>query len=292
MKAAGQMVARGRDFGQPATSTPLLPPDWLKTTTDSFLDQLFAALNATEGPATITLSLVDLKQRIGGEAGVNAVLTVIHAQPPCTAGEMPTPGEEFTDMPTCRPPDALLESMNPEIQQQLQTLAAQMSDERTITLFAPPAESEPPPPDEGTADGPPDPRTAFRVLRIVSLLSPLPAVVLLGLIALFAVRGWRDLLAWWGAPLALVGLLVFTLAMSGPPVMEWATALVMERVPLGITPSPGHAGYDLVRTVAEAVTTRMAVEAGALGSVGLLMFAGSWRKTSPGTNLPAANSLR
>lgn len=66
----------------------LLPADWLQAQTESALDQAFAMLEAGDPESHVTISLVEFRSRVGGEAGVDAFLRFVRAQPPCAAEEV------------------------------------------------------------------------------------------------------------------------------------------------------------------------------------------------------------
>ncbi len=64
----------------------LLPPEQLQSMTEEAITQIFAYLNnETNDPH---ISLLPLKQRLSGPAGLNAAINLIHAQPNCTVEQV------------------------------------------------------------------------------------------------------------------------------------------------------------------------------------------------------------
>ena len=74
-----------------------LPADPVRGQIDSLLDQFFGYVNGDAAKPSLTLSLVDLKQRLSGGALEEAYVKVLQDKPPCAGGSMELPT-------TCRPP--------------------------------------------------------------------------------------------------------------------------------------------------------------------------------------------
>ena len=59
--------------------TPLLPENWLRTQSESVIDQIYAKLQTDEPTPPIRISLADLKASLRGADGLNAVVRIIDA---------------------------------------------------------------------------------------------------------------------------------------------------------------------------------------------------------------------
>ena len=248
----------------------LLPPDLLQTMVDSALDQVFAYLNSPDGTLRVNLSLADLKQRIAGNQGVEAVLTLIDSLPPCTAEQRAAGGGEFAGgMPQCRLPDADLEKMKPAIQQQLQQVVKGIPD--VVSPGAGVGFSGAP----GLAGGA-SPREIYRWLRLGLGFSPLGSIVLLGLVTFFGVRSLKGWLRWWGWPFLFVALLVVPVAVLAVPALRWAYVnRAVSQVPPYYSLEFVQAAFNVALEIVRSVLRPVLFQTLLLGGVGLALLVGS-----------------
>jgi len=255
----------------------LLPPEWLKAQTESALDQTFAILDSTEPAPEVTISLVEWKAHITGEAGVNAFVQLVRVQPPCGQDELRKwVTEGVSELPTCKPPDDVLAAATPQIQATLNKVIADLPDEAALSqVFEGGGEDEsgetPPPDSGGTVQGP---LPFLQTIRLGARLSPLIPLVLLLLVALFAVRSWRGLMRWWGIPLLLAGLVGAALAVAFLPAMKFGyVTFVAGRIPPYLSDGFVQAGLDVAWQIAGTLAGWVGGEAALLGLVGLIMLA-------------------
>jgi len=255
----------------------LLPPEWLKAQTESALDQTFALLDSTATAPEVTISLVEWKAHITGEAGVNAFVQLVRVQPPCGQDELRKwVTEGVSELPTCRPPDDVLAAATPQIQATLNKVIADLPDEAALSqVFEGGGEDEsgetPPPDSGGTVQGP---LPFLQTIWLGARLSPLIPLVLLLLVALFAVRSWRGLMRWWGIPLLLAGLIGAALAVAFLPAMKFGyVTFVAGRIPPYLSDGFVQAGLDVAWQIAGTLAGWVGGEAALLGLVGLIMLA-------------------
>lgn len=267
----------------------LLPPDWLKAQTENALDQAFAILDSTEPAPEVTISLVEWKAHVTGEAGVNAFLQLVRVQPPCSQDELRKwVTEGVTELPTCKPPDDVLAAATPRIQAMLNDVVADIPDEAGLSqAFKGEDESrEAPPPDSGGATQGPLP--FLRTIRLGARLGLLIPVALLSLVALFAVRSWKGLMRWWGIPLLLAGLIGAALAVALLPVMKFGyVTFAAGKIPPYLSDGFVQAGLDVAWQIAGTLARWMGGEAALIGLAGLTMLAGLGFIKGPG---PAPSS--
>jgi hypothetical protein len=265
----------------------VLPPDWLQTQTENALNQVFANLDSPDPTATVSLSLVELKARLSSQAGVNAFLQIVRAQPPCTSdGLRQWTAGELTDLPTCRPPDEIIAAATPQIQALVSGAVANLPDEADVTrLFASGDEREPGETRPSDAAEPAqDPRAALRLIRLGLWLSPLIPIVLLLLIALFGVRSLKGLLRWWGIPLLLAGLSGAVLAGVLLPAMKLGyTTYIAAKVPPYFAAGFVQAGLEVAWYIARVLAGWIGGTAGLIGLMGLGLFVGSFYLKEQGT---------
>lgn len=258
----------------------LLPATWLQTQTESALDQTFAFIASDAPTATIKISFVEIKARLGAGAGVDAALRVIRSWPPCQdlqllAWAVVSTNAEMDDIPTCRPPEVVLEAFTPAIKLVLSRQIAKMPDEADLTqTFKGKEDKESENASaSGSSNRPPNVRLFLRLAPPLMRWSPLFSVLLLSLVTAFGVRSWRGWLRWWGIPFLLVGLIVglpAVLALLGMnPIL---TDFMADKIPAAMSPEVYQVGVDLGRDILREPIRWMAIESGLLGLIGLVMF--------------------
>ncbi len=191
----------------------LIPPEALKAMGDDALTSTFAYLNLQSDSASV--SLAPVKTAMTGEAGTQAVMTLIQTLPACTVEQI----AKITfglfsggEIQLCNPPDEAKPLLAPIVQGQLQLAASILPDELTL-IAAPPAH---------------DPRLRLQAVRFFLRLSPiLPILVLLAL-TLLSVRALNDWLKWWGIPLLITGVLAFIMGLLGAPVIGRIIVFILE----------------------------------------------------------------
>jgi len=187
----------------------LLPPQEIKDMGDQALSSLFAYLDQESD--TARLSLQPLKERMLGEAGMQAVFNLMRSQPACTFEEMSRIAMSVFnqgEVSLCNPPEDLYPLITPLIQGQLKLAAAAIPDELTLAD----ADSLP--------AGQVDPRERLQFARVVMHISPIVPLFLLLLLTAVAVRERWSWLLWWGGPLMVTGLLGLLTAELGAPLSE------------------------------------------------------------------------
>lgn len=257
----------------------LLPPDWLQTQTESALDQTFAFIASDAPTATIKISLVEVKARLGGQVGVDAALRVIRSWPPCTdldlfAWAIISTSGKLDDIPVCRPPDEVLEAFEPEIKLVLSKQVAKMPDVADLTQTFKDNEQDESEDNSssGSSDRPPNVRAILRIARPLIRWSPLFSALLLFLVTLFGVRSLKGWLNWWGIPFLFVGLIAgipAVLALLG--MNPLLTNLMANRIPAAMSPEIFKVGMDLTRDILRETLRWIAIEAGIIGLIGLVM---------------------
>jgi hypothetical protein len=265
----------------------LLPPQDLKTMTESILDQVFAYLNGQQD--TITISLVSLKQRINSQAGLDAVIKLIRSQPACTVQQVIDMQASLTsgkgDLVLCRPPEEILSLITPLLQSQLKTAAAQIPDTRVIS---PQATANP------TNFGPlgSGPTGGVRLAHLVMRLSPDLALFFLLLISFLAVRSPKGWLRWWGIPFFFTGLFSVGLAISASVSFEqaWLTFLA-SRIPAYLSLGVVTVFHDLTRVIIQTYLGGILVGGIVLFLLGLGMWIASGFIKKKSEPLPPAEPL-
>ncbi|MGZ9166011.1 MAG: hypothetical protein ACXW4U_12635 [Anaerolineales bacterium] len=242
----------------------LLPADDLRHLTESALDQVFSYLNGES--ATASLSLVDLKAHLMGEAGDELILLLLNAQPPCTeeqqaqinAGNFENGGGTAI---YCAASGETLTTMIPPMQNRLSKVAAQIPDE--AVLIKPDA--------AGSANGfGRDYFSSIRTLRNWMWLSPIVTLSLLVLITVFGVRSVKGLLRWWGIPLFSAAVIALGIGLAAGPLLDWVWVnYAVPQFPPIISSGPAKLGYDVMSSVVHELGKWVMIEASLIAFVGL-----------------------
>lgn len=237
--------------------TTLLPPEELKQMGNNALDATFDYLNGRTNSAT--LSLLPVKSRLAGDAGMQIVLQILQRQPACTT-------EQLTQMALgliggqvtlCNPPAEAMGLMAPFIQTQIQSMVAIFPNEVT---FIP-----------GTASGTSaDPRLKLSAARSAIMLTPfIPLLFLIG-IAIFAVRSLADWFTWWGWAFMLAGGSSVLMGLFGAPLVGGIMRFVIQNQ--GAFPIPPMLASSIAETagaVAGQMVSPFVIQGFILGFVGL-----------------------
>jgi len=249
----------------------LLEPEWLQTTVESVLDQVFDNLNSDAPPEPISISLVELKTKFEGPVGYQAVLALLEKQPPCSAeqllqlGAAQLFGGEVDEFLFCKPPEILMDVVDPLLRVAIQSAASAIPDEM---------EFEHPFSDiSGSTDimefGD-DPIQSFFIARSFLRFGFLIPLAFLFLMTVFAVRSVRDWLLWWGVPLLLTGLIGLSLSALSIPILGWVFPRLIDfAVPVSVKPEILAIGVDLANALFRQVTQKIMVQAGIIAAIGL-----------------------
>lgn len=240
----------------------LLPPEMLETIGNEALNSTFAYLNMQTDSAQVNLA--PLKAGMAGDAGVQAVFTILGTQPDCSLNQiaqmtlgMLSGGEiEF-----CNPPADLRPALAPIIQSQLQVAAAAIQD-NVIIMSAPPQN---------------DPRQRLKSARFFMRLSPiLPLAFLLGL-TILVVRSLKNWLGWWGVPFFITGLLALVMGLLGAPVFgAMLQRALVNRMPAYLPVIFLDSASDLASAMLKALLTPVLWQGLLLALLGLGMVTGSY----------------
>ncbi len=242
----------------------IMPPEELQRIVEEILNQTFRYLNGQK--VQVNLPMQNVRERIVGEGGMNALLAIIGAQPPCSQAEIQAL-ERLVEgysgqVSLCRPPDELLARMHPMLQEQLQLTADQIPDQVVILS-------------SDSAAGTPKP--GLRILRLGMRLSPdLPLLCLL-FVTLLAVRTPKTWTRWWGIPTFLAGLAATILAASLAAIFEQTWILILTgSLPPYLSPGLIELGHNLAGYLIHSLLEGFVLGGIILGVLGLAAWIGSY----------------
>ena len=246
--------------------TGLLPKEWLEDQIQEITGNLINSLESGEGDLAIKISMVDLKNHLSGEAGIEAITQLLEAQPECSKDDLLDmtrilEGREEVgkDFLTCQPPADFIENYTPHLEVILRRSLRDVPDEIDLG--------------KGIFDAGGSGNQAalinmfgydlpqyilFRWIQWSIRMSPLFCVTLLLIIALLAVHSYKALGGWWGYPLAISGLIGFTFAMLVGPLANFLTnTFLADRTIAGISPIMIETGSDLAVQVIRMLFTQV-----------------------------------
>lgn len=222
-----------------ATIASLLPPEELRAVADGALDSTFDYVNRESDVAVITL--VPIKARLAGQTGVDIVTQFLSTQPACTIDQLQQMALGFLggNIALCNPPPEAMGLIAPFLESQMGTVAAAIPDQITIISGTGNATSN-------------DPRLKLHMVRSAVRFLPYFVFLLLLVVAVFVVRSVRDLLVWWGWPLATTGFFSFIIAVVGGPAMGLFLQFVIQTQ--GLIPLPALLAPTITETISGVAT--------------------------------------
>jgi hypothetical protein len=181
----------------------VLPADAVQRLAEQGIDQALAYVNGRSGDPGISLG--GIKQQLASNSG-GLLDEYFNSLPACSladalslAGGLLGGGE----LPRCNPPDAVKQAISGPLSALLEQ---QLNEVLPESLGI-----------GGAGTGLQGFFTTLRWMRVAAALTPLLALLLLGVMTLLAVRTAVDLLRWWGWPLLIAGLLSLCAGMLVAP---------------------------------------------------------------------------
>jgi len=202
----------------------LVDSDWLKLQVESGIDQTMIFLSTPGQPFQLDISLVELKTRIGGEAGYQSILNLLNSLEPCTTGDVLSllgatlNPDSQVNLPLCRPSETVLKLGESAIRDSLSVVADMLPD-NTSTLL----QSKMPGIDRNLIIA----QSTLQLIRTLAKLTWVIPMILLLVITLLVVRSLKDFLSWWGVPLLATGALTLLTSLSITFIIR---AIAMEKV--------------------------------------------------------------
>jgi hypothetical protein len=232
----------------------VLPPNVARATIERAVRGVFAATASSDDP--VTLSLVELRTRLASGAAVDAYFQVARAQPPCTASQVEEMlAKAATDLPACRPPEAVIAQLRPTIETLLGDLVALIPDQQDLSASLTPETLAP-----------------LRTARTALLLGPLVPAAFLLLTAAFGATSRRAIARWWGVVLALAGGAVASAAFLLLPEFErrW-DAMVVPSIPAYWSRDVVTTLHDLAASLVGSYATGLTLISAIVAVAGLLL---------------------
>jgi hypothetical protein len=248
----------------------LLPPGWLQGQAESIIEQYFSYL--TQETDAVILDMVPLKEHITSEQGLNIILALTNAQPPCTDEQidaylgLTSSLQSSGGAPTltiCKIPWEEMEEIFPILKENLNMAVAQIPDQAVVL--------------ETSSEGATEESTRnLALIRVFLMLSPLIPIILLLFMSAFVVRSAVSWLRWWGIPLLTTAVLGIGVTLAGIPLSDWAiTDKLLPQIPSGISIELVRMGLDVLNYVIGSFLTRTGITFGLVFLAGLGLVIGS-----------------
>ena len=239
----------------------MLPEETLVAMGNEALNSIFAYLNMESDSAQ--MSLQPLKRSMTGPAGVEAVYSLLNAQPDCTllqVAQMTINLITAQDMQFCKPPPELHPLLTPVIEAQMEVTAFVLPDEVTF------ASAQGVSPEN-------DPRVRLQNARTLMRLTPLVPLGLLLALTLLAVHSLKSWLDWWGVPFLATGLSATLISLGGAPVIggllrQFITQRAGTYLPEVLT----DYASDLASAMTQAIMRPVLIQGLVLAFLGLIMI--------------------
>jgi hypothetical protein len=244
----------------------LVDPDWFKTQLESAIDQVMTFLKTPGQPLNLDISLVELKGRLGGEDGYQAIVSLLNSLEPCTSGDLlnlPSAmlnGDGLSGLPLCRPSETVLKLGEDAIRTSLKGAADKLPD-NTSTFFDATANS--------LGTGLVAAQRMLQMLRIAVMVSLIIPLVLLLVITLLVVRSFKGFLKWWGVPLVAVAALCFLSTLLISPL---ARTMLVQLPVQGLAPELVEVVKTAIMAAVKSFNGTLIVQAGILSFIGCLMI--------------------
>jgi len=251
----------------------LLTPEWIKSQTESVLNQLYDFLNSDEEKLNITVSLVGLRENLRGQRGMELMRILLDAQPPCTETQLALLLDAYEDdlspdqLLTCRPPEKFMDRLGPPMEAALERAIQDIPDQIILgnKIFNEVENRSAPTNNES-------PSINLRSLRSLMQLIPLLPLIFLIFLTIFGVRSWKDFFFGWGIPFILVGMFVLVLGLIGVPMLDWGLkTFVVDRIPGFIHPSLQDLSIDLLKLFVQSFMRVIAVQAVWITFLGIIL---------------------
>jgi len=237
----------------------LVPPEELRALTDNSLDSVFDYLNGKTD--SVAISLLPLKSHLAGAGGVEAVMQLLQAQPPCTAEQLFQLGLGLLsgNVGLCNPPEQMMGLMTPLIESQLRVMVISLPDDITLMPSA-------------LTNTPNDPRIQLNRARTLMKLSlVLPFVFLFGLVV-FAPRRLVDWLKWLGVPFMITGAVSTFIALLSSPTLNLLLMGVLQNRVAFLPPVFLSTFQETVGAVSQQILAPVVVEGALLAVAGIVML--------------------
>ena len=268
--------------------TGLIDPTWLQAQTENILDQFFDILLVSPDPLNtpITISILELKNRLAGGEGVQAFNQILNAQPDCSFDQvmgllqLGLGMETQIDTLLCKPPDNVISELNPLVEVLLKNGVTYVPDEISFTLPAAMLQAS-------TAKNPQEISPGelpeyIQTLRFTNKLiswTPLLPIIFILLVTVFAVRSIRDFLRWWGGSFLVAGGISLILLLTLYLTMDLSLGYLLP-VPLRVFRLPSilmQIGLiELSQELVNGIFTSILIPAGILAILGILLLVGMY----------------
>lgn len=245
----------------------LLPRDWLQSQTEIVVRRAIADLDDRQPQGPSVVSLEEIKVRLNGPQGTQALLAVIETRPVCSDTDLSalTCGFDLSGEITCRPPGLNFEVCGAAIGLAAGGIASLMPDQidlDTVLRLSDPVSA----PFRDYARGY---AGAVSLLARFGWLVALPFLLGTTLFGVRSIPGW---LRWWGAPLLGVAIGLLPVAAVTLVWPTWYIAAPLAE--LGqVAPALAQLLADVAGALSEGLVVTLAIAMLIFGIVGLGMLA-------------------
>jgi len=243
----------------------VITPDWVKTQTESLVNQVFDYANNDSSELTMKVSLIDVKERLGGQIGFDTYMAIISTKPECDMLELAqwllSPLIDI--LPICKIPENadffVFSAPDPKevVPQVLANWANTLPEEKDLASSL----------EETDIQELDDYLAAIRLTRTVAGIFIVVSILFL-LLTLISpqVRSLKGWLRYWGVPLLVAGILCTLTAIALSVLMIWQINDLFDSLADIFVPGVIKIGKD----IGQDITFSLATPLGILGVIMLL----------------------
>ena len=245
----------------------LIDPVWFQAQVESAIDQIVTFISNPGQPLSINLSLMELKARLGGEEGYQAMLLLIQSLEPCSfkvSLELPyktTDIGELSSIELCNPNESALQLREDIFRTALQDVSETIP-ENTSTFFNAS--------NNRMGDNLAASLGTLQMIRMAAMFSPIIPLFLLLIATLLVVRNLRGFLKWWGIPFTIIGVLLFVSSLFITPLIR--SVLLVRFNFQGLVPSLVDMIKTVILNIAHSFENALIIQAGILFIAGIVMI--------------------
>ncbi|HXD10176.1 MAG TPA: hypothetical protein VN653_08950, partial [Anaerolineales bacterium] len=258
----------------------LLPADDAQKLIETVLEETLAYFKGDVN--AVRIALTPLKAGLTGQAGAELVKLLLKSAPPCTlqqaakinAGDFG--GADETPI-YCAAEGETLNKLSVNLEERLDKAASELPESAALIRAPSKPDSLP-----GLSVLGNNPQIMRQRIYTGIRFSPLLVLVLLLLVALFAVRSLRGWMRWWSVPILIGSLITLGIGVASLTFFGWAWGkYVIPAIPPSAGQTLSALGRELAHSLVKDLTLWLVLESGLLAFLALGLLMGSTRVPPP-----------
>lgn len=258
----------------------LLPPEAAQKLIETFLEETIAYFKGEVN--TVRIALTPLKARLTGQAGAELVKLLLKSAPSCTSKQAAKidsgdfGGSDESPI-YCAAEGETLKKLSANLEERLDRAASELP--ASAAFIQSPSKPDALPALRVFGN---DPQVVRQRIYTGIRFSPLFVLILLLLVALFAIRSLRGWMRWWGIPILIGSLITLGMGVASLTFFGWAWGkYVIPAIPPSAGQTLSTMGRELAHSLVKDLTLWLVLESGLLAFLALGLLMGSTRVPPP-----------